>query len=232
MTEENLNISSNEIEIDPDDLIIINDNHNWKPPKESILAYAKQLDFDIENDPPEMLSIAEKYLTKDIPDYIRRAFHKSNLQLVYINVITKEIELSSDFEELAKEEYKEAKEQLLKDMREKEKEANKATIVPRKKIAPIGAKRALEDPLKKREKEFQDEETRQLKAKIEKEEKIKDSIFNKKNGNDYNDNDSDDDIKLVDNIGNEDIDYDEKHEINSREKKFPSKNIVQNHNNN
>ena len=99
-----------------------------------------------------MLSIAEKYITKDIPEYINRAFHKVTLQLVYINIITKEVELSSDFEELAKEEYKEAKERLYKDLREKEKEANKAIIVPRKKIAPIGAKRALEDPLKKREK--------------------------------------------------------------------------------
>ena len=100
------NMDNSEIEIDPNDLLIIYDNHNWKPTKELIRAYAEQLEFDVNNDPPEMLSIAEKYLTKDIPDQFRRAFHKKTLQLVYINTITKEVELSSEFEEAAKEEYK------------------------------------------------------------------------------------------------------------------------------
>ena len=102
---------SSGIEIDPDDLIIISDN-NWKPQQEFILAYAKQLGFDINNDPPELLSIAEKYLTKNIPDYIRRAFSKYDLMLVYININTKEIELESEFEESAKIEYQEAEEKL------------------------------------------------------------------------------------------------------------------------
>jgi hypothetical protein len=96
------NDDNDEIEIDPSELIIIADSHNWKPPKELILAYASQLGFDIESDPPEMLSIAEKYLTKDIPNEYCRAFYKKTLQLVYINQITKEIELNSEFEELAK----------------------------------------------------------------------------------------------------------------------------------
>ena len=140
------NMDNSEIEIDPDELYIIYDNHNWKPTKELIRAYAEQLEFDVNNDPPEMLSIAEKYLTKDIPDQFRRAFHKKTLRLVYINTITKEVELSSEFEEAAKEEYKEEKEKYLKKLKEKELIANKATVIPRKKIPPIGAKKALEDP--------------------------------------------------------------------------------------
>ena len=254
---------SSGIEIDPDDLIIINDNNNWKPPKELILAYANQLGFDINNDPPELLSIAEKYLTKDIPDHIRRAFSKDGFTLVYINVITKEVELDTEFEELAREEYKEAKEKLLKEMREKEKEANKIIVMPRGKIAPIGAKKALEDPMKKREKEFmkeikksfketekknefQDEETRQLKETLKKEEKIKGNIFdNNNNNNNRNKNDdiedkykySDDDVGLIDESSdnnnkedrdNGDSDYDKKHEINSKERKFPNKNKIKN----
>ena len=79
-----------------------------------------------------MLSIAEKYLTKEIPMEYRRAFHKSNYQLVYINIITKEVELSSEFEEEAKKEYKEAKEKLLKDMKNKELEANKTKVKGKK----------------------------------------------------------------------------------------------------
>ena len=142
-------MSENEVEIDPDDLIIIEDNNNWKPPKDLILAYANQLGFDIANDPKELLSIAEKYLTKDIPDNIRRAFAKDNLQLVYINVDTKEIELVSEYEELAQEEYKLAKEKLLNEMREKEKEANKIIVMPRGKIAPIGVKKLQKAKIKK-----------------------------------------------------------------------------------
>ena len=179
-----------ELEIDPDDLIIISETHNWKPTKEMVLAYANQLGFDIQTDPPEMLSIAEKYLSKDIPDTFRRAFHKASFQLVYINMITKEIEISTEYEELAKEEYLKAKEKYIKEIREKEINANKATIIPRKKIAPIGAKKTRDDPIKRREKEFmkkvektfkeserekenQDIEIRRLKEQIKKEEKSK-----------------------------------------------------------
>lgn len=255
------NMDNSEIEIDPNDLIIIYDNHNWKPPKQYILAYAEQLEFDINNDPPEMLSIAEKYLTKDIPEQFRRAFHKKTLQLVYINTITKEVELSSEFEEAAKEEYKEAKEKYLKEKKEKELIANKATVIPRKKIPPIGAKKALEDPKKLKQKEnfkeikksykesdkkqiYQDEETRQLQQKLEKEEKNRANILNKDINNNYNEEDikekykysDDENIKTdsennLDDFNDEDIDYDKKHEINSRERKFPSKNKIQNNNN-
>ena len=248
MLDDNNNDNS-EIEVDQNDLIIIRDTQNWKPTKEFIEAYARQLGFDVDNDPPELLSIAEKYLTKDIPEYFLRAFHKDTLQILYINIITNEIELSSEYEDLAKKEYKELKEKYYKDMKSKEILANsKVTVVPRKKIAPIGAKNLLEDPKKKKEKEFmkkiektfkesvkesqyEDEETRQLKATIKKGEKANmlfndnndDYIQNKyrNNGNEYIEKKSDDDI-----------DYDQKHEINSRERKFPSKNQIRNSSNN
>ena len=101
-----------------------------------------------------MLSIAEKYLSKDIPEYFCRAFHKTSLQLVYINRVTKEIELNTEYEDAAKEEYKEAKEKYYKEMKAKEVLANKVNVIPRKKIAPIGTKKITEDPKKKKEKEF------------------------------------------------------------------------------
>ena len=239
---------NNAIEIDRDEFMIIYDNLNWKPPQNLILAYANQLGFDIENDPPELLSIAEKYLTKDIPDRIHRAFHKETLKLVYIDMVTNEIELSSEFEEMAKEEYKIAKEKLLKDMKAKEIEANKVTVIPRKKIAPIGAKKALEDPIKKREKDFmkevkktykesekklayEDEETKELKARLSRDEKLKNNLFDEDIQNKYKY--SDDEIDQADdnndnenNVNNKALDYDKNHEINSKERKFLMRKII------
>ena len=191
-TDENLNESGSEKYIDPSDLIMINDN-NWTPSEKFILGYANQLGFDIENDPPEMLNIAEKYLTIELPYPYQRAFAKENYQLVYINRITNEIKLESEIEIQAKQEYQEVKEHWIKDMKEKEKEANKVTVLPRKKIAPIGRKKITEDPIRKREKEFMkivekqfienekekqnlDKDIRQLNEKIQ-----RDEIKNKEN---------------------------------------------------
>ena len=126
--------SGSEKFIDPSELIMIEDNQNWKPTENFILGYANQLGFDIENDPPEMLSIAEKYLSKSIPDMYQRAFARDNYQLVYINRITNEIKLKSDIEEEAIKEYEEVKEKYLKEKKEKEKKANIVTVLPRKKI--------------------------------------------------------------------------------------------------
>ena len=152
-TDENLDDSGSEKYIDPSQLIMIKDNH-WTPSEQFILGYANQLGFDLESDPPEMLDMAEKYLTVEIPDMYQRAFVKENYQLVYINRITNEIKLESDIEIQAKQEYQEVKERWIKDMKDKEKEANKVTVLPRKKIAPIGMKKITEDPIRKREKEF------------------------------------------------------------------------------
>lgn len=243
------NNDNSEIEIDQNDLIIIRDTQNWKPSKEYIVAYASQLGFDVDNDPPELLSIAEKYLTKDIPDYFLRAFHKNTLQILYINVLTNEIELSSEYEDLAKKEYKELKEKYYKEIKSKEILANsKVTVVPRKKIAPIGTKKLQEDPKKKKEQEFmkkiektfkesmkenqyEDEETRKLKATIKKGEEKANLFFNDNNNENIQDKYRNSDDEEIENKYDDDIDYDKKHEINSRERKFPSKNQIKNSNN-
>ena len=166
-TDDNMNESGSEKYIDPSELIMINDN-NWTPSEKFILGYANQLGFDIENDPPEMLNIAEKYLTVEIPNTFQRAFVKDNYQLVYINRITNEIKLESEIEIQAKQEYQEVKEQWIKEMKEKEKEANKVTVLPRKKIAPIGRKKITEDPIRKREKEFMNKMKKKKKKQLKK----------------------------------------------------------------
>ena len=73
------------------------------------MDYLSQLGFDVENDPPELMSIAEKYLTIDIPDNLLRAFLKYSLKILYIDKYTNEIHLSSANEDLAKKEYQKKK---------------------------------------------------------------------------------------------------------------------------
>jgi hypothetical protein len=66
-----------EKEIDPNDLDIINDPEEWHPSLEHIRAYATKLGFDVDNDPPELLNIAEKYLLEKLDDEkFVRAFDK------------------------------------------------------------------------------------------------------------------------------------------------------------
>ena len=110
-TDENLDESDLAQYIEPSQLIMIQDN-NWTPSEQFILGYANQLGFDLENDPPEMLDIAEKYLSVEIPDIYQRAFYKDSYKLVYINRLTNEIKLESDIEIQAKQEYQEVKEAL------------------------------------------------------------------------------------------------------------------------
>lgn len=165
--------------IDPKDLDIITNNRNWRPTEAQIEAYANQLEFNLDSDPPEVLQIAEKYLTKPLPDNWARAFTKVNPQLLYIELDTNEIHLSTDLEEKAKEEYIELMEEYQQQLREEEEKAKKVTVVPRKKIAPIGAKNRKEDTKEKREKDFiknikqhkseyEDQETKELREKMNK----------------------------------------------------------------
>ena len=95
--------------IDPNDLYII-DDPNWKPTQEYIVAYATQLGYNKDEDPKEMLDVAEKYLNYKLPDNIKRAFSKVNLQILYIDKNTQEINLSSYLEENAKEEMEKIRE--------------------------------------------------------------------------------------------------------------------------
>ena len=95
-----------EKEIDPNDLDIINDPEEWHPSPEHIRAYATKLGFDVDNDPPELLDIAEKYLLEKLDDdKIIRAFDKKNLTLYYINTYNSDIELDNPIDQKAKDEY-------------------------------------------------------------------------------------------------------------------------------
>ena len=95
-----------EKEIDPNDLEIINDPDEWHPRPEHIRAYATKLGFNVDNDPPELLKIAEKYLLEKLDDEkIVRAFDKKTLTLYYINTYTSDIELDNPIDQKAKDEY-------------------------------------------------------------------------------------------------------------------------------
>ena len=95
-----------DVYIDPKDLTIIEDPSSWEPKKEHILAFAKQLEFDTENDFPELLEIAKQYLVKPLKDNFLRAYSKDYYQFIYIDNITKEIFFENEIEKEAKEEYK------------------------------------------------------------------------------------------------------------------------------
>ena len=172
--------------IDPKDLIIINDPKSWEPTQDQILSYAEQLGFDIDSDPQELLQIAYNYLKKEIPSDWRRAFTKTDNQLLYIDLNTNEIHLSTDIEENAKNELLQIKEDYRQKMRKEEEEAKKVKVLPRKKIPPLGQNKIKEDKKQKKEKKFideiekqkqieknknfeeEDEETKKLKEKINK----------------------------------------------------------------
>ena len=96
-------------EIDPNDIIIANDPSNFILQKEMILAYAKLLGYKEGEDPPEILQIAEKYLTCELPEPMCRAFTKSDYRILYINMETNDITLELDLDEKAKNEMDECR---------------------------------------------------------------------------------------------------------------------------
>ena len=142
--------------IDPKDLIIINDPKNWEPTQDQILSYAEQLGFDIDSDPQELLNLAYTYLKKEIPNDWRRAFTKENNQLLYIDLNTNEIHLSTDIEESAKNELLQLKEDYRQKIKKEEEEAKKVKVIPRTKIPPLGQNKIKEDKNQKKEKKLID----------------------------------------------------------------------------
>ena len=222
------------IEIDPDQLDIIYEKENWRPKKEYILAYAKQLGFDIENDPPELLNIAEKYLTTEIPDEFYRAFNLSNYTLYYVNAITREIETNTEIEDLAREEYIRAKEKL-------KNEENKVKVIPRTKIAPIGSKKPLKDSKIEKEKEILKKSQKSFKEDKKEKKGISDMLFKKeieksKNriSDDIKPNDKEIKIDLEEDDSDEvdkELDYlQKKSEIKNKQIKKSNNNIINNKN--
>ena len=125
--------------VDPNDLIIIpkQSESMWEPTEGQIQAYALKLQMNPETDPPEVIDIAYKYLTEQLPEEWTRAFTKDRLELLYINLETNEIQLETDLEMAARQEYEEYME-LIKEQNERDNA--KVTVVPRKKIEPIGSK--------------------------------------------------------------------------------------------
>ena len=149
--------------IDPNDLIMINNPDTWEPTQEQIEIYATQLGIDPTNSPPEALEIAYKYLKQKIPSDWKRAFTKENPQVLYIDMKTNEIHLTTDIEENAKEEYLELMNDYREKLKQEEEEAKKVKVVPRTKIPPIGAKKVQENPNKEREKKFIDKQIEKFK---------------------------------------------------------------------
>ena len=111
--EEETNQQSRDI-IDPNDIIIIEDTSKWEPPKEYIMTYAKDLGFDIDNDPPQLLNIAKKYMLTPLPNNYIRAFYRDSFHIMYINIITSAVIYEMGFEKEAKNEYKKMKKELKK----------------------------------------------------------------------------------------------------------------------
>ena len=79
----------NNIVIDIDDLILIEEPATWDLPKEYILVNAQKLEFDTENDPPEILEIAKRYLLKPLASPLTKfllpsSFPKSSLCTPFI----------------------------------------------------------------------------------------------------------------------------------------------------
>ena len=96
--------------IDPNDLIIINEPNEWEPSNEQINAYINNLGFDTNFEYEELRKIAYNALKSQLPNNWVRAFTKETSQILYINVETNEIELSTEIEEKAKEDYEKLKE--------------------------------------------------------------------------------------------------------------------------
>ena len=96
--------------ITPEDLIIIYDTKNWEPSEKIILSYAEFLGYDPNKDPEEILKISEKYLNMALPNNCLRAFtNDDNNQILYLDIITQELELESSLETKAKEEIEECR---------------------------------------------------------------------------------------------------------------------------
>ena len=120
-----MNSQDEDISIDQDDLIIIENPAQWDPPYEIVIEYARKLKFDILNDPPELLSIAKKYLLMPLPDNMQRAFLKDNLQILYLDVEKKVMYEDNDLDKQCRNEKKKKKMKLAMKKEEKKDEKKK-----------------------------------------------------------------------------------------------------------
>lgn len=161
------NDSSEDNYVSPQD-ISIKDEQVWDPTDEEIIAYAAKLGYDIEKDPDELFEVAYYYMKYPLPEGWKRGVMKTSKELVYINLVDGEIEISTEIEEMAHQMYLEKKAEMnQKNIFKKSPEKEKTTVVPRKKIPPL-------NPLQK------SNNSNGLRASLP---SIKESNSNKKNNN-------------------------------------------------
>ena len=126
--------------ISPQD-ISIKDEKIWDPTDEEILSYALKLGYDIEKDPDELFEVAYYYMKYPLPEGWKRGIMKTTKELVYINFLTGEIEVSTEIEEMAHQMYLEKKSEMnqknISIFKNPPEKKEITTVVPRKKIPPI-----------------------------------------------------------------------------------------------
>ena len=126
--------------ISPQD-ISIKDEKIWDPSDEEILSYALKLGYDIEKDPDELFEVAYYYMKYPLPDGWKRGIMKSTKELVYINFLSGEIEVSTEIEEMAHQMYLEKKSEMNQKnasiFKKSPEKKEITTVVPRKKIPPL-----------------------------------------------------------------------------------------------
>ena len=126
--------------ISPQDLSI-KDEKIWDPTDEEILSYALKLGYDIEKDPDELFEVAYYYMKYPLPEGWKRGIMKNTKELVYINFLTGEIEVSTEIEEMAHQMYLEKKSEMnqkkVSIFKKTPEKKEITTVVPRKKIPPI-----------------------------------------------------------------------------------------------
>ena len=131
------NDSSEDGYVSPQD-ISIKDEQIWDPTDEEIISYAAKLGYDIEKDPDELFEVAYYYMKYPLPEGWKRGIMKSTKELVYINLVDGEIEVTTEIEEMAHQMYLEKKAEMnQKNIFKKSPEKEKTTVVPRKKIPPL-----------------------------------------------------------------------------------------------
>ena len=126
--------------ISPQD-ISIKDEKIWDPTDEEILSYALKLGYDIEKDPDELFEVAYYYMKYPLPEGWKRGIMKNTKELVYINFMSGEIEVSTEIEEMAHQMYLEKKSEMNKKnasiFKKSPEKKETTTVVPRKKIPPL-----------------------------------------------------------------------------------------------
>ena len=92
--------------------ISIKDENIWDPTDEEILSYALKLGYDIEKDPDELFEVAYYYMKYPLPEGWKRGIMKNTKELVYVNFLSGEIEVSTEIEEMAHQIYLEKKAEM------------------------------------------------------------------------------------------------------------------------